>query len=72
MITGLLLRHYKAYQGLYFILLCNDYSNKYSIFVGNNGVGKSSIMEGLNTFFNSGHWNKNKSGRMHVLQGKFY
>lgn len=63
MITGLLLRHYKTYQGLYFIPLCNDYDNKYSIFVGNNGVGKSSIMEGLNTFFNNGGWNKNKVGK---------
>lgn len=63
MIAGLLLRHYKTYQGLYFIPICNDYYNKYSVFVGNNGVGKSSIMEGLNTFFNNGGWNKNKTGK---------
>ncbi len=63
LITGLLLRHYKTYQGLYFIPICNDLVNKYSVFIGNNGVGKSSIMEGLDTFFNSGHWNKNKNGK---------
>jgi ABC-type molybdenum transport system ATPase subunit/photorepair protein PhrA len=63
MIVGLLLRHYKTYQGLYFIPICNDYKNKYSLFVGNNGVGKSSIMEGLNTFFNNSGWNKNKTGK---------
>uniref|UniRef100_UPI00403F0B13 AAA family ATPase n=1 Tax=Oceanobacillus sp. FSL W7-1293 TaxID=2921699 RepID=UPI00403F0B13 len=63
MITGLFLRHYKTYQGLYFIPICNDYNNQYSVFVGNNGIGKSSIMEGLNTFFNNGEWNKNKSGK---------
>ena len=62
-ITGVFLRHYKVYQGVYFIPICNDYKNQYSIFVGNNAVGKSSIMEGLNTFFNGGVWNKNKSGK---------
>lgn len=63
MIIGLFLRHYKTYQGLYFIPICNDDVNKYSIFVGNNGVGKSSILEGLNTFFNNRYWNKNKNGK---------
>lgn len=62
-ITGVFLRHYKVYQGLYFIPISNDYKNQYSIFVGNNAVGKSSIMEGLNTFFNAGAWNKNKVGK---------
>lgn len=63
MITGLFVRHYKIYQGLYFIPICNDYSNKYSAFIGNNGVGKSSVLEALDTFFNNTSWNKNKSGK---------
>lgn len=63
MITGFFLRHYKTYRGLYFIPIGTDYNNKYSIFVGNNGVGKSSIMEGLDTFFNNAPWNKNKQGK---------
>lgn len=57
------LRHYKIYQGVNFIPICNDYSNKYSLFIGNNGVGKSSVLEALDAFFNNGYWNKNKSGK---------
>jgi hypothetical protein len=63
MIVGLFVRHYKIYQGLYFIPICNDYNNKYSVFIGDNGVGKSSVLEALNTFFNNEYWNKNKSGK---------
>ncbi|MCE5221787.1 MAG: ATP-binding protein [Clostridium sp.] len=63
MIAGLFLRHYKIYQGLYFIPICNDYNNKYSEFIGDNGVGKSSVLEALNTFFNNEYWNKNKFGK---------
>jgi predicted ATP-dependent endonuclease of OLD family len=63
MITGLFLRHYKTYQGLYFIPMCNDYTNKYSVFIGNNGVGKSSILEALNTFFNNTYWNISKNSK---------
>ncbi len=51
MIVGLLCRHYKIYQGLNFIPICNDYENPFTLFIGNNAVGKSSVLEGLNTFF---------------------
>ncbi|WP_346917376.1 AAA family ATPase [Clostridium sp.] len=63
MIAGMFVRHYKIYQGVYFIPICNDYNKKYSVFIGNNGVGKSSVFEALNTFFNNGYWNKNKQGK---------
>ena len=63
MITALFVRHYKIYQGLYFIPICNDYNNKYSTLIGNNGVGKSSVLEALDTFFNNTSWNKNKNGK---------
>ncbi|ARU61456.1 hypothetical protein CBW65_10895 [Tumebacillus avium] len=63
MIAGLFIRHYKIYQGLYFIPVSSDYRNRYSVYVGNNGVGKSSIFEALNTFFNNAYWNKNKDGK---------
>ena len=63
MITALFVRHYKIYQGLYFIPICNDYNNKYSTLIGNNGVGKSSVLEALDTFFNNTSWNKNKKGK---------
>jgi predicted ATPase len=63
MITGLILRHYKIYKALNYIPVCDRRENNLSIYVGNNGVGKSSILEALNTFFNNGIWNKHKEGK---------
>lgn len=63
MLVGIFLRHYKIYRGLYFIPISSDYNNKYSVYIGNNGVGKSSILESLNTFFNGSNWNKHKDGK---------
>jgi predicted ATPase len=63
MLAGVFLRHFKIYQGLYFVPICTDYSNRFSLYIGNNGVGKSSILESLNTFFNNGNWNKHKDGK---------
>ncbi|MFD0960223.1 ATP-dependent endonuclease [Paenibacillus chungangensis] len=60
MIVGLLCRHYKIYQGLYFIPICDDYETPFSLFIGNNAVGKSSVLESLNTFFNNTNWNRTK------------
>lgn len=60
MIIGLTLRHYKCYNNLNYIPITNKNSNSLSLFVGNNGVGKSSILEALNTFFNNGYWNRTK------------
>ncbi|PFG05246.1 AAA family ATPase [Bacillus sp. es.034] len=61
MIIGLLCRHYKIYQGLNFVPICNDYENPFALFIGNNAVGKSSVLESLNTFFNNGNWNRTKN-----------
>lgn len=61
MIIGLFLRHYKIYNNLNFVPITNYKDNKLSLFVGSNGVGKSSILEALNTFFNNGYWNKTKN-----------
>lgn len=63
MITGLILRHYKIYKALNYIPVSDRRENNFSIYVGNNGVGKSSILEALNTFFNNGIWNKHKEGK---------
>ena len=41
MIVGLLLRHYKNYANIRFIKLINDTDHMFSIYIGNNGVGKS-------------------------------
>ena len=59
MIIGVGLRYYKTYQGRKYIPL--TMGDKFCGLVGNNGVGKSSILEALDTFFNSRNWNINKA-----------
>lgn len=57
MITAILLRHYKNYGNLKFIPICDSTQYMYSVYVGNNGVGKSAILEALDVVFNERTWN---------------
>lgn len=59
MIISLLLRNIKTYQGINYIPITNK--EKLTSFVGNNGIGKSAILEALDTFFNGRSWNYNIS-----------
>ncbi|MCS5420941.1 MULTISPECIES: AAA family ATPase [Psychrilyobacter] len=63
MIVGLFIRHYKIFKGMNFIPICNNKNEKYSMILGNNGVGKSSILEAMDTFFNNSNWNLTKDGK---------
>lgn len=54
MIIGLQVRHYKAYKNANFIPIGNQHN--FIAFAGENGVGKSSVLEALNTFFNNKNW----------------
>ncbi|MCK8521479.1 ATP-binding protein [Aquimarina sp. D1M17] len=57
MIIGLLLRYIKTYQGINYIPITSK--DKFCGFVGNNGIGKSSVLEALDCFFNDKQWNYN-------------
>lgn len=57
MIAGLFIRNVKTYQGINYIPLTD--SPNLSGFLGNNGIGKSSILESLDTILNSKEWNYN-------------
>ncbi|MDP2103525.1 MAG: AAA family ATPase, partial [Candidatus Gracilibacteria bacterium] len=58
MIVGLFLRHYKCYHSTNYIPICNG--QKFASFVGQNGIGKSSILELLDYFFSEKRsWNLN-------------
>ncbi|WP_162231519.1 AAA family ATPase [Pseudomonas veronii] len=59
MIVGLLLRNYKTYQNINYIPLSNG--SMFSAIVGENGSGKSSVLEALDSFFNAAEWNLNHS-----------
>lgn len=58
MIVGLLLRHYKNYGNIKFIPVGENIKNKFSVYIGNNGVGKSAILEAIDSALNNHRvWN---------------
>lgn len=57
MILGIFLRHIKVYKGINFIPLSDGKS--FCGLVGDNGVGKSSVLEALDIIFNNREWNIN-------------
>ena len=57
MIIGIILRNFKTYKNINYIPLSNGES--FSGFIGANGIGKSSILEALDCFFNNRPWNMN-------------
>lgn len=54
MIIGLEVRHFKAYKNQNFIPIGHEHN--FVAFSGENGVGKSSILEALDTFLNNKEW----------------
>jgi len=56
MLIGAFLRNYKCYKGVNFIPFIVEEPKNLRVFIGNNGVGKSSILEALDTFFNDREW----------------
>ena len=54
MIIGLALRHYKVYKNKKFIPIGSEHN--FVAYCGENGVGKSSILEALDTFLNKKEW----------------
>src|SRR5690606_30772444 len=59
MIAGIFLRNFKIYQGINYIPL--SLGNQFSSIIGQNGAGKSSILEALDSYFNKAEWNLNHS-----------
>jgi len=58
MIIGLFVKHIKAYKGINFVPIGVKY--KFVSYVGENGSGKSSILEALDSFFNNKSYPINK------------
>lgn len=57
MITGIIIRNFKTYKGINYIPISNG--SNYCGLIGQNGIGKSSVLEALDCFFNKKTWNKN-------------
>ena len=61
MLVGVFLRHYKIFRNINYIPLSDGYS--FSSIIGDNGVGKSTVLEALDIILNHGDrndWNINK------------
>lgn len=65
MIIGIFLRHIKTYKGITFIPLSDGSS--FCGMVGENGIGKSAVLESLETFFHNSEWNINNE---HIAKTK--
>ncbi|WP_373925295.1 AAA family ATPase [Vibrio fluvialis] len=52
MIAGLFLRNYKCYSNINFIPFNYEMRENLNVFIGENGIGKSSILESLNCLMN--------------------
>lgn len=59
MIVGLFTRHYKVYKGAKYLPFGLKNIEKFNLFIGHNGAGKSSILEALDTFFNGRNFTVN-------------
>lgn len=57
MIVAVMLRHYKNYENVNFLPISDNVDCKYTVYVGNNGVGKSGILESLDVVLNNREWN---------------
>lgn len=57
MIIGVFLRYFKTYKGINFIPITDQ--DQFCGLLGDNGVGKSSVLEALDCFFNNRAWNLN-------------
>lgn len=65
MVVGIFMRHIKTYNGLNYIPLASE--DRFCGIVGNNGIGKSSILEALDSVFNDTPINVNIFTKKHGL-----
>ena len=57
MVIGIIIRNFKVYKNINYIPLSNG--DNFNGFIGVNGIGKSSILEALDCFFNQKPWIQN-------------
>ncbi len=70
MILAAILRNFKCYKGINIIPFSSGNLDSMNIIIGDNGVGKSAILEGLDTLFNESQWIvNNESNKTDVSVG---
>lgn len=66
MILGAILRNYKCYSGIHYIPFYKDTKQNLNVIIGDNGVGKSTILEAMDSLFNEGTpWIVNSESSSH-------
>lgn len=63
MLVGCLVRHFKVYENVVFTPITLGVDGNLAVFTGNNGVGKSSILEAINHFFHQSKWIINSNAK---------
>jgi|SRR5690554_5755238 len=63
MVVGLFLRNFKTYEKFNFLPFSDGKDEKLNLFIGNNGAGKSSVLEALDVFFNKKEFILNDNAR---------
>lgn len=66
MIIGAFLRYFKTYQGINYIPISDE--DNFCGLLGNNGAGKSSVLEALDCIFNGKTWNFNTATKKSGLE----
>jgi AAA15 family ATPase/GTPase len=69
MLVGCLLRHFKVYENVIFAPISLGVDGSLAVFTGNNGVGKSSILEAIDHFFHQSKWivnNRSKKNEAYI------
>lgn len=68
MIVGIFLRNFKTYKSINYIPITDE--DQFCGLVGNNGIGKSSVLEAIDSFFNNKpfkQWNYHKATKTSIL-----
>jgi predicted ATP-dependent endonuclease of OLD family len=63
MLVGMLLRNFKNYANYHYIKVLHKSPSNLSVYIGENGVGKSAILEAADAFFNNSEWNYTKNAK---------
>ena len=61
MIVGIFLRNFKTYKSINYIPITDE--DRFCGLIGNNGIGKSSVLEAIDCFFNEKVWNYHKAAK---------
>lgn len=72
MILAAVLRNFKCYKNINYIPFYKENEQNLNVIIGDNGVGKSTILEGLDTFFNDAKWIINSEAKDNASVGVLF